>query len=642
MKRGIFAYVSVFAAMVSAAADTDCLQINGSFEEVTSTGKTVGWNDVKPVFQFQSGVGRNGTRGLAYSNTDPTHYRFPSYSIPAKPGKSYSYEIWIRTEGLKGDESGATVCIEWSDAKGKWLGGSYADGVKGTHGEWEKIVGRTARLPDDAARMTVSPYVRRGMTGKAWFDDLVVREYRQAPVLNMIVSAYRNTVSDGPFTLYATLALEKGAEKAVKGAFTILTQEGKVVKQLDATMLTAESASVTLEAKTLPVGTYRVRFALAGQNGVIGKGVEIPLHRVARQPARRVWIDKHCRAMVDGKPFFPLGMYWGGIQKEKLDTYAKGPFNVLMPYQAPSKEQLDWCQEKGLKVIYSVKDIYSGTRWAPAGIRTEEDETRYITERVRLFKNHPAVLAWYLNDELPVTMLSRLTARQQLLERLDADHPTWVVLYQYDQIREYLPTFDVIGTDPYPIPASPIAMAQRWIRTTYEQTHRARALWQVPQAFDWGAYRKNPEDRAKTRAPTLEEMRCMAWQCIANGANGLIFYSFFDLYKLQDRNPFEKRWPEVCAMAEEIRKQIPILLSVEPAPQIPSPHDLVSIRTWRKEGKLYVAAVSASRDPVTVKVKLPFAVRKASSLIGTQPMADGKELTLSFRSIEPLFFQCEE
>ena len=143
-------------------------------------------------------------------------------------------------------------------------------------------------------------------------------------------------------------------------------------------------------------------------------------------------------------------MYWSSIKPDLLKTYAEGPFNCLMPYGAPNPEQMNMAMNAGLKVIYSVKDIYSGTSWTPKNVKTVADEIKVIKDKVRAYKDHPALLAWYINDELPLNMIDRLTARRDLMEKLDPDHPAWVVLYQYNQVRSYIPSFDVIGTDPLP------------------------------------------------------------------------------------------------------------------------------------------------------------------------------------------------
>ncbi len=88
--------------------------------------------------------------------------------MPLKAGHAYEYQVWVKTENLTGNESGATVCIEWNDANGKWLGGAYVGGVKGTK-DWTCVKGVTDKVPKEAASARVSPYVRKGMKGKAWF-----------------------------------------------------------------------------------------------------------------------------------------------------------------------------------------------------------------------------------------------------------------------------------------------------------------------------------------------------------------------------------------------------------------------------------------------------------------------------------------
>ena len=289
-----------------------------------------------------------------------------------------------------------------------------------------------------------------------------------------------------------------------------------------------------------------------------------------------------------------------------------------------------------------MKDVFSGTRWAPKGIETEADEVRYISDRVARFKNHPAVLAWYLNDELPLSMLDRLTARRDLLEKLDPGHPGWVVLYQYTQIRDYLPTFDVIGTDPYPIPTKPAATATHCTHLTRYGTLGCKPLWQVPQAFNWAAYKKTPEEKAKHRAPTEAELRSMCWQCIANGSNGLVLYSFFDLEKEPNGETFASRWAECRRVGAEIRAQIPVLLSVEGAGRGlvgPFADETVSVRAWLKDGDTYVLVVNGGDTARSVRVPLgaDAARGSAAAVFGPAPRQDGDAVSLDLAPLEPAF-----
>lgn len=634
--------VAIMAAAKSLPSCGGELVLNGGFDEVAD-GKTAHWNTIGQKFTYRDGVGRNGTRALCYENDDPSFYSFPGQRIPLKAGHAYEYQVWVKTENLTGNESGATVCIEWNDANGKWLGGAYVGGVKGTK-DWTCVKGVTDKVPKEAASARVSPYVRKGMKGKAWFDDVSVREYALPPVAGVYSTAYRNMAAEGEVTFRAALDVpEDRAGPGLATWFTYQNTKGDVCRTRATNSL---GESVTLKVAEMKMGAQRVAAELFDGKERLG-GAETTFTRVERMPKMSTWFDRQGRAIVDGKPFFPLGMYWSAVTTNKIETYAKGPFNCLMPYHAPnSKDLMDLCHAKGLKVIYSVKDIYSGTCWAPKGIKTEADETRYIKDRVNRFKNHPALLAWYLNDELPLTMLPRLAARRDLMEKLDPGHPGWSVLYQYNSIREYMPSFDVVGTDPYPIPSKPAAMATEWTKKTVRGTLGCKPVWQVPQAFNWAGYRKTPEEKAKCRAPTEAELRSMCWQCIANGANGLVMYSFFDLEKRPNGEAFERRWAECCRVGEEIRAQFPVLLSAEgagrrivtgvghmkPDDDWKGPKHPVSARGWVKDGAEYVLVVNGYEKELYVTVGLAGLGRTAAeSVFGPEPKLVPRENSDSLR-----------
>lgn len=392
----------VFALAVSGVSAQENAVRNPGFEEKGPNGAVAGWSERKPAYRFADGAGRNGSRGLAFDNSDPKFYSFPSQKLELTPGRCYALEVWVKTEGLKGDESGATVCMEWSGPDGKYLGGAYPEGVRGTSDGWVKVRGVTRALPTNVVRVSVAPYVRRGMTGKAWFDDLQVTRYYPPLVSAVSASCYRHTAAGGPVTFSAGLALtESGVGVGeVAGSFVIAGADGKAVRTAAPDALTPDCARLTVDASSLPAGAYTVRFSIATRDGASKGEAETRFIRVERLPERRAYIDGHRRLIVDGQPFFPLGMYWSGVKEPELETYAKGPFNCLMPYGSPTTNQMDACHARGLKVIYSIKDFYSGTRWAPKGMKTEADELAEIRKRVALHSRHPALIAWYINDLL--------------------------------------------------------------------------------------------------------------------------------------------------------------------------------------------------------------------------------------------------
>ena len=154
LTNGVVATACVVASVVALAeADVQTkapeLVRNGGFEDVAD-GKTVGWNAIGRKFVYRDGEGINGTRALCYENDDPSFYSFPGQSVPLKAGHAYEYQVWVKTENLSGEESGATICIEWCNSDGKWLGGAYVNGVKGTK-DWTLVKGITDKVPKEAA-----------------------------------------------------------------------------------------------------------------------------------------------------------------------------------------------------------------------------------------------------------------------------------------------------------------------------------------------------------------------------------------------------------------------------------------------------------------------------------------------------------
>ena len=173
----------------------------------------------------------------------------------------------------------------------------------------------------------------------------------------------------------------------------------------------------------------------------------------------------------------------------------------------------------------------------------------------------------------------------------------------------------------------------------------------MPQAFNWAAYKKTPEEKAKYRAPTEAELRSMCWQCIANGANGLVLYSYFDLFKQPNGERAETRWAECCRVGAEIQAQIPVLLSVEGAgrtlvravetaePVESTAEKPISTRAWVKEGKTYVLVVNGGETAQGVRMSLEDGYSKATNVLASTsgtPILEGTSvLRVNLAPLEP-------
>jgi len=574
----VAACIALAAVLGQAAEEPTAAQepnpiANSGFETAAPDAATPAhWTGHAAVYARDDTAAHTGKASLRYTNDDPKRYLLCGQGVPAKPGHRYRFSVWVKTQDLAGS-GGATICLEWTDKAGKWLSGSYPDGIKGTR-NWTRVEG-IADVPENAGSCTLTCYVRRGGTGTAWFDDVELQLADVKPPMMrtvLLTPLYRGRITvAGPkqIRLAAHLSLAANDMKAdgVRLTAELLDAENKAVRRAEPPKELRDDQPIDLAMPVgdLPVGKYTAVVTLRGTGGNTLVETRDEIVRLADDFHAAAYIDEHRRLIVDGKPFFPIGTYWSRINEKELDLYADSKFNCLMPYSPPTAEQMDLAAKRGLKILYSLKDLYWRTRWCPKTIRRLADEEPLVRQTVRQFRDHPALLAWYLNDELVQPHLPRLEAHQRWVVEEDPQHPTWVVLGEagITTVADFVRTFDVIGTDPYPIDRRSPSMAAEWTISTFQQVDRARPMWQVPQIFNHSSYEKNE----KHRTPTAAEKRSMAWQCICEGATGLVFYSWFDIRKRLDV-PFAEQWPDLKKMAAEIDAAAPALLSIEPAPAV--------------------------------------------------------------------------
>ena len=583
--------------------------LNGGFESLSADGRAIDWAYDSRAFEVDRGGGRNGTVALKYVGKGgaPILQR-----VRVEPDTRYRFGAWMRTEAMEGKGFGARICLLWEDSYGQHLGGYFkTPHIKGTTNEWVRCEGGPAVAPKGAMWATVRPEVVPPITGQAWFDDVFFEPYDKEAVAGLHSSAYRDEQASGAVTFAAALR-PTGDAASAKGLFSFMGSDGKWHERpADETAPTC--AKMTIPVAYLPMGKSTVSFRLLSGDGGKEVGVaSIEFERVVAERPRRVAFDRLGRAIVDGKPFFPLGAYWSvtkpyhrfklpKIDAESIAEYAKGPFNCVMPYEMPTEEQMDLCHRHGIKVIYAIITRFGGKNWDPTGKDAARRHSPDAVKVVEKFKNHPALLAWYVNDERSVMEMPSLIGRFRTVKELDPDHPAWTVLYQIEELREYMGTFDVMGTDPYPIGHYPISTAWKWADAARRSTMGIRPLWQVPQIFDWAAFHKTPE---KTdRMPTRDEMANMFWQQIAAGANGLLGYSYTYMMR-SPTTPFDKAFNDVCSAMQTVRDQFDVLLSDGTPPKFSLHSGDVVARTWRQGSKVYLLTVNTSRNKAMARVTL--------------------------------------
>lgn len=334
--------------------------------------------------------------------------------------------------------------------------------------------------------------------------------------------------------------------------------------------------------------------------------IDPPLPEPSRADASIV--DEHNRLIVDGKPYLPLGFYseaWDPFTVSNLDLMASGPYNTIVPYSFPDRRQMDMCTVRGLKVLYNA-NVYYGTRWAFGKVKSEEEEEAWTAKTIAEFKNHPALLGWYVNDEFNIAFRDRLVARNRFVKSLDPRHVTWGVHMEPRDSRWFLACHDVLGVDPYPIKGNGREMklmrCHEHPSVTLQTVANKRAVWSVIQVFDWGMF-STEKLRKGSRPPTRDEISAMTQLAIAGGANGIFYLAITSLASPVNGAEFHRRWADVLAAANEVKANEETILS-PPGPvvaDVSSPS--LKVRTWDTGKRIVALVVNGSYQPLRGTVR---------------------------------------
>jgi len=238
----------------------------------------------------------------------------------------------------------------------------------------------------------------------------------------------------------------------------------------------------------------------------------------------RVAFNEEGIALVNGKPFFPLGLFTYELNTDVLAELHELQCNTILNGFLPN--QMDLIEEHGLMAVCG-----TGSEWLLAA------------------QHHPALLAWYLEDEPENRGVTSDGERRRYLDlkERDPDHPIGLCHTAFEALTQFKSACDFTMTDLYPITAKrdknvmgvSIMMdeARRIHGTNWPQ-------WTYIQVFG------GPEtDNGIWAVPLPHEVRFMAYQALVHRATGILYFSYW---------PQQARtWQSVAGLNREIQRLVP-------------------------------------------------------------------------------------
>lgn len=239
---------------------------------------------------------------------------------------------------------------------------------------------------------------------------------------------------------------------------------------------------------------------------------------------------------IDGKRTFLIGLYDPPKIDNALDAVKAAGFNYIRV-----NPTVDDCRAAARRGFYA---------WTTTGVAEAK-----IAQIVPLLKNEPSLIAWEIEDEPTFawkqprklrTSPEAIIAARKRIRALDnkrlvyLNHsPTNLV----STLRRYNDGADMIATDIYPvIPRGlreqfalwpdglqgdfldeSISQVGRYADKMREVAGPSKPVLMVLQGFAWETLQKQPDPRMIVY-PTREQSRFMAFQAIAHGANGIVYW----------------------------------------------------------------------------------------------------------------------
>ncbi len=357
------------------------------------------------------------------------------------------------------------------------------------------------------------------------------------PLYRNRLSAFRRTDA---FSVRVEAYPDGGRTKSDRVAVKILDPNGSQIAAAKAAFPADIGQNEVVVKVPLPLSAeikasdgYRVVAAV--QSGGKVYRAESALTVVGAEHPGEVTVDEDMTLLVDGKPFFPVGIYH--LRPEYFGDAADMGFNTVQTFQWFSRSNESFRQAEGL----GLKVFFENNEKQPGG----------FVHMPGKYGNEKSMLMWYLPDE-PLHEVDTAFAEEVAgILGKDVHHPMVAVDYNAPRFESNAARCDILAPDCYAVKAGLSPSQQQYLRIVDSMdAARSAVRGMKPVLHVLGAFGHETET----------DYMMTAFLSIARDARGLMWYAYDEGDGKTGVRHHEESRRGLVSTIERVNRVVPYLL----------------------------------------------------------------------------------